>query len=295
MKKSLVFWVLMLFASVHSRAQGLELWLDNDALYYPASTDRFYSNGLELTYFSKVSTTSVELKQWSFALRHRIYNGLSNASNEVLPLDRPYVGYGWLRVSRDHVHSEKQTVFGLKAALGWMGNAAGGGYVQNQFHSIIENSNEAYGWDRELQDMPIIQLEATHSWYAESEYLAISGDFGGAIGTLNSCAFVGGQVFVGFLDQPFSLRSSEFSFVQVHGTLKAVGIGYDATLQGSPFVEDPNALSSSQIMRGRLETGLFLQTQWKGLFLSTGFQWMSPEMRGLPGHRYGTVKVGYFF
>jgi hypothetical protein len=295
MKKALLFWVIMLVVSTQSKGQGFELWLDNDALYYPASTDRFYSNGLELTYFSKVSTTSSGLKQWSFALRHRIYNGLSNASPEVLDLDRPYVGYGWLSASRDRYNLDNQTIFRAKAALGWMGSGAGGAYVQNQFHALLENSGEVYGWDRQLQDMPIIQMEASHSWFAESNYIAIGADAGAALGSLTTNAFVGGQIYTGLLDQPFSLRSNKVSFIQLHGTVKAVAVGYDATLQGSPFLEDPNALSVNQIAHGRVETGLFLESQWKGLHISTGFQWMSPEIKGLPGHRFGTIRVGYFF
>ena len=295
MKNRLLFGVFLLFGSTLSKGQGIELWFDNDALYYPASTDRFYSNGLELTYFSKESATSNGLNQWSFALRHRIYNGLSNSSPEVLDLDRPYVGYAWLSASRDQYNVNKHTRVRAKAAVGWMGSAAGGDYVQNQFHALLENSGEAFGWDRQLRDMPIIQLEASHSWIAESKYVAISGDVGGSLGSLTTNAFIGGQVFTGLLDEPFSIRANQFSFIQLHGFVKAVAIGYDATLQGSPFIEDPNALSSAQIVRGRVEAGLFLETQWKGLHISTGFQWMSPQVKGLPGHRFGTVRVGYFF
>lgn len=282
--------VLVLSPSL-ARAQGIEFWGENDAFYAPAPTDRFYTNGMGLRY----SFDANERRQWILSAEHRMYNGLKNTSPQPVEDDRPYTAALTLGATHHGFPESGSFRNTWSTSFGVMGPQAGGSAVQNGFHDILENSSEAYGWDRQLSTAPIVQVGYQRMYYTGNNWLALTGRLGGDLGTANTSLSSGADVYLGLVDRPWAARSGEQRFVRVHGSLTAQGILYDATLQGSPFQNDPNGVSAERLQNFRILAYTGLEMQFKGVYLQMGFYWSSPELHGLDGHHYGSVGLGFFF
>lgn len=274
-----------------SRAQGLVFSFENDALYFPAPTDRYYTNGLRLQHWLKPS----ENIQWNVALQHRMYNGLKNTDPTPIPGDRPYTSTLLLRAERIQWSEVKGTQLSLGSSVGVMGAEAQGGELQNGIHALLENSTEAYGWDRQLRSMPIVQIEAERQHIIGNDFWALAGRYGTDVGTILTSVHGGATAYIGMVDNPLSPRTQDQTYVRAKIGMQASAVLYDATLLGSPFINDPQAIDRELMNIGRLHGQVGLESQIKGLSIAIEMHWLSPEVQGLDHHRYGAVRLGCFF
>ncbi len=130
-----------------------------------AGTDRNYSNGLKLAFFSNpipiegaagfiaeqvLLARPDDRIHYGFSLGHSIFTPEDRLATEPLPDQHPYAGflYGEYAVVIDRQSKALDTV---TIQLGLVGPAAGGEAVQNTFHRIIDD-DELLGWDNQLDN-----------------------------------------------------------------------------------------------------------------------------------------------
>lgn len=159
--------------------------VENDLFANTANTDRHYTNGLqasvlshplELTGWQKgVATARVPFglddarpksHRVGLALGHSIFTPDDTDAAGLLANDRPYAA--WL-----HLTFTLQTLWATdgrgtfqdqwKFDVGVVGPAAGGEFVQNNWHKLI-GAEEVDGWDNQLRNEPGLNVTFERAW-----------------------------------------------------------------------------------------------------------------------------------
>ncbi|WP_417513921.1 lipid A deacylase LpxR family protein [Minwuia sp.] len=151
----------------------LAIIVEND---FFARSDQNYTNGLRLQYLrpkGRVSDLTDALGQYLLGVEDegRMYEGVSIGQSIFTPLDitdpnprpgeQPYAG--WLYIEFAGIVDNVSSVDTVSATAGIVGPAAGGEFVQNTFHRII-NSDRAEGWDNQLSNEPGLVLAFDRTW-----------------------------------------------------------------------------------------------------------------------------------
>jgi len=144
---------------------------------YGGGTDRNYTNGARVTYFSLgapmpeffhavdqlVPTFSInETTSISWSLGHNLYtpSDIKIAANQ--DNDRPWAAFlygsaGLVSVTKNHIDS-------LEATVGIVGPAALGEQVQKLIHRHVSDSPMPKGWRHQLKNEPGLMLSWERSW-----------------------------------------------------------------------------------------------------------------------------------
>lgn len=144
---------------------------------YGGGTDRNYTNGARVTYFSLgtplpdifytvdklVPTFSInETTSISWSLGHNLYtpSDIEVAANQ--DDDRPWAAFlygsaGLVSVTKNHIDS-------LEATVGIVGPAALGEQVQKLIHRHVSDSPMPKGWRHQLKNEPGLMLSWERSW-----------------------------------------------------------------------------------------------------------------------------------
>lgn len=159
--------------------------VENDLFANTANTDRHYTNGLqasvlshplELTGWQKgVATARVPFglddarpksHRVGLALGHSIFTPDDTDAARLIANDRPYAA--WL-----HLTFTLQTLWATdgrgtfqdqwKFDVGVVGPAAGGEFVQNNWHKLI-GAEEVDGWDNQLRNEPGLNVTFERAW-----------------------------------------------------------------------------------------------------------------------------------
>ncbi|MBE9604696.1 lipid A deacylase LpxR family protein [Acetobacteraceae bacterium H6797] len=149
------------------------LQVENDILN---GTDRYYTNGLQLSWRSPSDDLPSPLAwlnqrldfiqgpgtlRWGLALGHSIFTPQDTQRRNPDPTDRPYAGllYGAASISRETA----TTLSVLELQLGMVGPSALGEQVQNNWHRFI-GVDTAKGWDYQIKDEPVGALIIDRKW-----------------------------------------------------------------------------------------------------------------------------------
>ncbi|MEQ9144010.1 MAG: lipid A deacylase LpxR family protein [Parvibaculaceae bacterium] len=159
--------------------------VENDLFANIANTDRHYTNGLQGSLLSApvaltgwldeiatirvpfgVEGTSPQTHRVGFALGHTIFTPDDTEVSALVPNDRPYAA--WL-----HMTLTLQTLWETsgtgtfqdqwKFDVGVVGPAAGGRFVQNNWHKLI-GADEANGWSNQLRNEPGLNVTFERAW-----------------------------------------------------------------------------------------------------------------------------------
>ncbi len=136
-------------------------------------TDRNYSNGLRIERVTPANRVTPGLKwvadripfldldrtelRQGFALSHTIFTPEDITLVDPDPTDRPYAG--WLYLSGTVVATTGDIQDILQVNLGVVGPSAGGKFVQENWHDLI-NAIEPRGWESQLKDEPGLEITA---------------------------------------------------------------------------------------------------------------------------------------
>ncbi len=173
-------------------------------------TDRNYSNGIRIERVSPANRVTPALR-WAakklpfidlerkdlrqgLALSHAIFTPEDISTRVPDPTDRPYAG--WLYVSGTAVASDDHIQDILQVNLGIVGPSAGGRFVQDEWHALIDE-DQPQGWDYQLKDEPGIEIVAQRMalFDGPSLPLGLETDFGaytgGALGNVRTYAGTG--------------------------------------------------------------------------------------------------------
>lgn len=155
-------------------AGTLTFTAENDL--FGGSTDRYYSNGVLLTWRSPSADLPTPFAwiddrltwlfgpgnlRWGLSLGQNIYTPADKYSNVPDPRDRPYAGHLYGAFSLSRSTETTQTLFELQAGV--VGPSALGEEVQNNYHRLIR-VRRLDGWDYQLKDELTLNAIVERRW-----------------------------------------------------------------------------------------------------------------------------------
>jgi len=208
--------------------------VDNDFFNPIGRTDRDYTNGLRLgwlspalpdlpdgiarltnfpTFFGEDPVTSVT-RRLGISIGQNLYTPNNTAASTPIYNDRPYAGWLWAAFTLQETYKRPDPknpgkevpvrLDTIQLELGLVGPAAGGEFVQNNFHTLIGDP-KSNGWANQLHNEPTIGLTFERRWRTGAKTLfespKLEWDFipamGASIGNAMTYARVGGMFRIG--------------------------------------------------------------------------------------------------
>lgn len=163
--------------AIRKRKNEKFLTFNSENDMYGGGTDRNYTNGARMTYFSlgspvpeffhaidrMVPTFSInETTSISWSLGHNLYTPSDIEIAAPQNDDRPWAAFlygsaGLVSVTKNHIDS-------LEATVGIVGPAALGEQVQKFIHNHVSDSPMPKGWRHQLKNEPGLMLSWERSW-----------------------------------------------------------------------------------------------------------------------------------
>jgi hypothetical protein len=292
-------------AAAEPRSDPDSIWTLQDENDVAVRTDRFYSNGTRLGWTSPTDKLPGFLADFghivwgdegkqrlSVDLSHYLFTPVDTQIKPPNPFDRPYAGV--LLGSLALIQDTDRTRSTLALTLGVVGQAAGGKWVQNTFHSLIRAPGSK-GWGYQIHNEPLGELMAERIWRVplterdsggglEADMLP---SLTGAVGNWRIYAQAGVQFRLGQdLEADFGaprirpglsggdayIAARPFSWYVFAG-VDGQAVAYDITLDGNNFGNSAHV--SRQPWVGEVQAGLVVMA-W-GARLSLTHVLQSPE------------------
>ena len=240
-------------------------------------------------------------QQYGLTLRYDGFTPLRIQDDFIRIGDRPYAAYlygSFFRTSTDAARRQRLTT---ALEIGFIGPAAGGKELQTAIHRITGNAAPR-GWDYQMRNAPILGYRVeVEQQLAASRHAELLAAAEASLGTLYTYAATGLQLRVGHFAPGFQVstvtsmpdRGTPHGW-QLYGMASVQGrlIGYDATLQGSPFSNrDPYTLAASELRRAVLRSSGGVVLVHNALRFDATATWVSPEFAGGRPHRWGQLGV----
>src|SRR6185369_15436840 len=207
--------------------------VENDVFNRFSPTDRDYTNGVRIgwlspaltamppgivalttlpTFFGEPPSDSV-VRRVGVSFGQNIYTPNDTFTSQPIYNDRPYAAWLYASFALQYTYKRRDEKTGqqdpvrldtLQLDLGVIGPAAGGEFVQNNFHRLIGVAT-ANGWANQLHNEPTIGLTFERRWRTNRgvvfEDPKLEYDFiprmGAAVGNVATYASVGGTLRIG--------------------------------------------------------------------------------------------------
>jgi len=176
MKKIILFLLLVIFLNAGEEVFEIKKFnysMENDANVY---TDIGYTHGakisalfyrgntensfLNIPFISSKNTNNFI----SFSYANQMFTPYDLDEIELIADDRPYAGYSYIEIG---LHQTTHTFLdSLTLQTGIVGPASGMEELQSSIHNIL-NSRDSAGWDNQLKNEFILQLNYMHKWRFE--------------------------------------------------------------------------------------------------------------------------------
>jgi hypothetical protein len=207
--------------------------IENDVFNPIGRSDRDYTNGIRLawlspalpqlpdglaalvtfpTFFGEAPPSSVT-RRFGISVGQNLYTPANTSTSLPIYNDRPYSGwlYGSFALQSIYKREDPKTQRAepvrmdvVQFDVGLIGPAAGGEFVQNNFHRII-NDTPAMGWANQLHNEPTFGLTFERRWRTARHSLLDSPKLefdivpriGAAVGNVATYASVGGTLRIG--------------------------------------------------------------------------------------------------
>jgi lipid A 3-O-deacylase len=208
--------------------------VDNDFFNPIYRTDRDYSNGLRLgwlspalpdlpdsiaaltnlpTFFGEDPVTSVT-RRFGISVGQNIYTPQNTDASQPITNDRPYAAWLWAAFSLQETYKRPDPknpgkempvrLDTVQLEVGIVGPAAGGEFVQNNFHTLIGDPR-SNGWANQLHNEPTLGLTFERRWRDSAkqllEFPKLEWDFipsvGASLSNVMTYARVGGMFRIG--------------------------------------------------------------------------------------------------
>lgn len=290
-----------------SPARLLRYTYANDLFF---RTDYYFTQGMTLTLAHPalarlpvrhllVAGPRGSTRQHGVTLRYDGFTPLRIQDAFIRVGDRPYATYlyaSFFRVSNQLARHQRLT---SALEIGFIGPAAGGKELQTAIHRVTGNA-EPRGWDYQIRNAPIIGYRvALEKQIAAGQHVDLTGNAEASLGTLYTYVGSGLRLRAGKFKPYFANPSTaagpgegDAKPWQLYGeaTLEGRLIGYDATLQGSPFTDrDPYTLAAGDVHRAVLRSSGGVVLVHGGLSFAATATWVSPEFAGGRSHRWGQL------
>lgn len=309
----------------HSADDNLSTWgfvWEND---YFANTDRNYTNGVRLSYLSGFKKPHGFTKfcaenllgagpetgiRRGFAVGHSIFTPEDTLASNPLPGQHPYAGwlYGEYSVVVEQPHSIDQVTI----QAGIVGPAAGGEWVQNNWHQLI-NGAQVNGWDNQIGNEPGLVVSYDRIIRAEralgdsSLSVDVAPTFGVSLGNIETQGRLGlmfrfgddlrndygpPRVRPSLAGGGFFSPADDFSWYVFAGA-EGRAIAHSIFLDGSLF-DDNDPSVPSKVLVGDFQGGLVMQ--FRRAQIAYTYVLRTKEFDGQPNsQQFGAVSISAKF
>ncbi|MFI5001897.1 MAG: lipid A deacylase LpxR family protein [Reyranellales bacterium] len=207
--------------------------VENDFFNPIDRSDRDYTNGIRFgwlspalmdlpdgvialtsipTFFGETPATSVT-RRFGISFGQNLYTPQDTTTSQPIFNDRPYAGWLYTSFALQSTYKRADPKTGkeepvrldtLQVDLGLVGPAAGGEFVQNNFHTLIGDPR-SFGWANQLHNEPTLGLTFERRWRIDRRVVFDDPKFeydlipriGATIGNLATYASVGGTLRIG--------------------------------------------------------------------------------------------------
>ncbi|MAE08403.1 MAG: hypothetical protein CL661_06545 [Bacteroidetes bacterium] len=310
MRLSLV--ILFLILSILVRTQNeithniVEITVDNDLVFL---NDRYYSNGVTLKIYSPTIKKSPinrillpsdidEIIYYALSITHHLYTPDEVSTSEIQLTDHPYATYLLLGNSKMSFNYKKRIKKTSGMAVGLIGSAAGGEYIQNRLHSTMAAAYPSEGWQNQVKNDLCLQYSAViEKGFVDFNWFELNGMVGATLGVPHTEANIGSSFRIGYFNDYFHGLAVDASsrwqaWIYCSGSIFL--INYNASLQGGTLIQD-NVHTISNINSSLLHASLGGVLQYKRLSIEYGMVVRSPEFPTAYWHRWGHLNVSFAF
>lgn len=283
---------------------------DND-LYVSIERDRYYTNGMFLSYNfvdNKETDALKVIKKWEIG--HLMYTPYKAVVQFLSAHDRPFAGYLYAEYGIKKVF--ESSILETNYQLGILGPSAFGKDIQDFIHNIY-GFVEAVGWKYQIETAlgANFGINYSKSLFTNSQKLIdITWVNKGRIGTIFTDANTGLLVRIGLKEMPSITNSTAFntnlqaknssnfrkkeSFFYVKPSLTFAL--YDATLQGSFLNTSSPFTVELKNVRFSTEIGYrFTTNRWSLAYFYKYHTNKSKNLRSINGNSYGSLQFSYAF
>ncbi len=303
----------------------ITIQVENDAVStLQGTSDQYYTSGLHVAWTSATDDYGVArpfqdlghmiwgdgVERVSIGLDQSIFTPHDTQISPPDPDDRPYAAD--LLLSFDLLTDKDTSRSFVGAGFGVLGPDAQGEEVQNGFHNIIGDTGNK-GWDYQLPNSPVFQIEAGRIWRLPVASLyGIDADVlpqaYAVAGALRDEVLLGGQVRIGQgLTSDYGVPRIEpgmsglDAYVRVRpiawyvfGGVDGQAVAFDETIQGSTF--ESGTRHADKIWDvGEFEAGAAVIL--RGVRLSYSQTWQTQEFVGARSglFNFGSVALSFKF
>lgn len=305
-----VFLIPTIFCAQEKFSKEITLLTEND-LYVSTTRDRYYTNGLFLSYryLAKNTSDKLEKRIFEWQLGHEMYNPNRPTVTTIAQHDRPFAAYlyGSFGVSRVY---KNQRILNTSIQIGTIGPNAFGEEMQDFVHSLY-GFNDVTGWKYQIANAFGINLNAEYYHFitkSESDGFDLTWVNKGRIGTVYSDISTGVLARFGFKPLTNMLNSIAFgshlnnddtqftrqveSYFFIQPMLRYAF--YDATLQGS-FLND-NSMVTKELVPLVFDVAIGVNFTARRFNFGYTFNYNTSKSEGLRftyGNKYGSIHVNY--
>jgi len=193
--KLLFILLIFIFTNLNAESwklKNIELQTENDADIRDDG-DYTYGGSIGVLFFREdINNTNLYIpftnyknsdNYISFNIAHQMYTPQDFESSELIVDDRPYAGYIYLQTSLHQ--SLNNTLKSLTLQIGMVGPSAEMEEIQKIIHSLI-GSPEPQGWQYQLKDEFIFQLNYAQKKYYDLNSASIIPEFGIELGNAST-------------------------------------------------------------------------------------------------------------
>ncbi len=295
--------------SLSSKLSRIDFELNNDMLF---STDSYYTAGLGLAYTNKKFTKTLAqfilktknenvINFSGFSIEQKMFTPSSIIAPKTIPKDQPYSAYLLLTNYSVNVNQAMKMKISNEIGIGLMGPQAYGEEMQTIVHRLVDVA-EPIGWNDQLQNTLLLDYQIRiergfgPDWFANH----VIPFLGTRIGTLTDRVQIGTMIKFGnknkYLTSDTDLEVTKKKIIwEWTFSANLQGVFYDATLQGSIFRNDPNALEKSDIISHQYQFRTGINFFYQNISLRYMVNFNSSNFNEAIYHRYGGINIGYSF
>jgi len=290
-------------------SKEISLISDND-LYTSVYRDRYYTNGLFLTYrvVKNETTNNLPKKIYKFQTGHMMFTAVKSTLPFASTHDRPFAGYlyGGFGISRFY---PSNNILITDYEIGIIGPDAKGEELQTFMHDVY-NYPKPLGWKHQIQNAFAINFNARYLHYfakissntldfssfntlkAGTVFTSISSGVYSRFGLKTLQPFSNSVAFHSNLNTSFQSNSESFIFVKpmLNYTL------YDATVEGS-FLNKTSAVTFD-VMPFHFSLELGYRYYRKRFLYGYTYSYHTKKLKSLKASKsnsYGSIYIGYYF
>jgi hypothetical protein len=294
----------------------IEVSTDNDAFGIWKNFDRYYSFGMGVKFYIKSEKIiglenlfsnkeqyffDMELRSEGYTPTRKSYT-TREVQNDSLMFERPFAGLLYSTIGA--TYSFKRSFIRTEFLIGIMGPSAKTEEIQNWFHSQLPDSDEIEGWEFQIPDQLLININVSgvYDFYPKSQVFDVFAMGEARLGNLyiDATPTLGIRLGkFGAITQTSALKNDILADINMReiylkSTFSATITGFNGTAQGNLFgPEFKYAVKDLSHFHSTLSNGLYITTKRFALSFENIFTFNKVNKKTT--HIFGKASLRYKF